>query len=113
MTALHTCEILVAKTFMQKDNDDIKCMPMYSRHPWTHRHGNESSPTIRSILMKKDPVKRQFESNFLRTFSALTQLPQQEALRIARANVEYALAMYSDGYSADETARYMAKLVKE
>lgn len=60
--------------------------------------------------MKKDPAKRQFESNFLRAFSALTLLPQQEALRIARTHAEHALAMYSDGYSADETARYWPDL---
>lgn len=58
-----------------------------------------------------DHAKKQFESQFLRNFSALTKLSQSIALKVARDYVEDVLIMFNDGYSPLETARYLCKLI--
>lgn len=58
-----------------------------------------------------DHALKQFESKFLREFSALTQFSQSTALRIARDYAEDILILYNDGYSTLETARYICKLI--
>lgn len=63
------------------------------------------------MTVKVDTQKKQFESSFLKAFSALTRMSQNVALQTAREHVEAVLAMYNDGYTAMETAQYLRQLI--
>ncbi len=60
---------------------------------------------------KIDYEKKQFESKFLKEFSALTRFTQTTALRVAREYVEDILILYNDGFTALDTARYICQLI--
>lgn len=64
--------------------------------------------------MKKSGIdyeKRQFESELLREMGALTKLPQQTVLRVAREYAEDILAMYNGECTGKQAARLVVELI--
>lgn len=64
--------------------------------------------------MKKssiDYAKRQFESELLRELGALTKLPQQTVLRVAREYAEILLAMYNGECSGKQAAKLLFEMI--
>ena len=62
-------------------------------------------------IKSDDVLKKRFEADFMRAFSALTKLPQVVALRVAREHVETVLAMYNEEYSAKEAASFVVSVI--
>lgn len=58
-----------------------------------------------------DYEKKQFESELLREMGALTKLPQQIVLRVAREYAEDILAMYNGECSGKQAAKLVFELV--
>jgi len=58
-----------------------------------------------------DYAKKQFESELLRELGALTKLPQQTVLRVAREYAEDVLAMYNGECSGRQAARLVFEMI--
>ena len=60
---------------------------------------------------KDDYEKKHFEVSVLKEFSARTKLTQTNAMKICRQHAGQILTMYSDGYTAQDTAKHICSLI--
>lgn len=58
-----------------------------------------------------DSAKRKFETDLLRELGAITRLPQQTVLRIAREHAEELLALYNGECSGKQAAIHLKKTI--